>query len=269
MSRDARNAALEAWYRDTAIQYPWRDVGDPYLVLVSEVMLQQTQAGRVVAHFERFVGRFPTLESLADAPLGEVLALWSGLGYNSRAKRLRDAARHVVATGWPERLTDLPGVGPYTAAALGSFAFGRHVAAVDTNLRRVLSRWSGRALCGTELDAVATRELGSDASVWNQAVMDLGATVCTAKAPRCDVCPVSTWCAGPDTYLAPRPQGTFKGSNREARGAVLRTLINGSKPINGLTAATQLSSERIRDAVDQLEAEGLVVACTGGYSLAE
>ena len=176
-----RNAALIHWYRSTARSLPWRTTSDPYAILVSEMMLQQTQVDRVVPYFGRFMAAFPTPEALADAPLSRVLELWSGLGYNTRAKRLRDAAAVVAAHGWPqdvEGLQALPGVGPYTARAIAAFAFRAPVAAVDTNLRRVLSRWHGEELSPPLLQAVADRDLGSDAAEWNQAMMDLGARVC-------------------------------------------------------------------------------------------
>lgn len=267
--REARNDALETWFVDKAIDYPWRDVADPYLVLVSEVMLQQTQAPRVVPYFEAFIERFPTVEVLAQAPLSDVLKLWSGLGYNSRAKRLRDAAAQVARTGWPADLTDLPGVGPYTASALAAFAFGEQVAAVDTNLKRVLSRWIGEPLAGTALDRVANVLLGDDAALWNQAVMDLGAYVCTARSPRCEDCPVVNWCSGPDTYVAPRPQGRFEGSNRQARGAVLRSLLDGPCTADEVADRSPIPVDRIAVALYQLAADGLVVESAEGFALAE
>lgn len=267
--RAARNDALETWFAAEAIDYPWRFVDDPYLVLVSEVMLQQTQAPRVVPFFEAFIERFPDVDALAQAPLGEVLRLWSGLGYNSRAKRLRDAAIQVASDGWPTDLSDLPGVGPYTASALGAFAFGQQVAAVDTNLRRVLSRWVGEPLDGAALAKVADEHLGDDAAIWNQAVMDLGAYVCTARSPRCEECPVVTWCRGPGTYVAPQPQGRFEGSNRQARGAVLRALLDGPRTAGEVTSNSSLEAGRIAGAIDQLVTEGLVVESTAGFALAD
>src|SRR5689334_7942604 len=123
--------ALFAWYDRVRRPLPWRATRDPYALLVSEVMLQQTQAARVVPYYEAFLARFPSVRALADAPARDVLAAWSGLGYNRRALALRAAARVVADHGWPEDLETLPGVGPYTAAAVGSFAFGRQQAAID------------------------------------------------------------------------------------------------------------------------------------------
>ena len=268
-----RNAALLAWYTEQQRTLPWRDETDPYLILVSEVMLQQTQASRVVPFYDRFVARFPTVESLASAVLQDVLDAWTGLGYNTRALRLREAARIIQAGGWPttpEDLSDLPGVGPYTAAAVASFAFGAQVPAVDTNLRRVLSRWHGESLNGAALTAAANTALGHPAGVWNQAMMDLGATVCVPKSPRCTTCPVRDWCSGPAAYSPPTAQGRFEGSARQLRGAIIRTLVRHAATIDDIVQQTGFSPSEVEAAVDDLSAEGLVRRDIGGtYQIAE
>src|SRR5919199_101365 len=135
--------ALLDWYARARRPLPWRSTRDPYALLVSEVMLQQTQAARVVPYYEAFLARFPDAAALAAAPARDVLAAWSGLGYNRRALALQAAARVVAERGWPDDLTQLPGVGPYTAAAVGAFAWDRQEVAVDTNVRRVLERFDG------------------------------------------------------------------------------------------------------------------------------
>jgi A/G-specific adenine glycosylase len=234
---------------------------DPYAILVSEVMLQQTQADRVVPYFERFIHEFPTAQSLANAPLARVLDLWSGLGYNSRAKRLRDAAAVVATDGWPrdvEGLMTLPGVGPYTARAIASFAFGASVAAVDTNLRRVLARWNGEELKPAALHAAAERNLGPDAAEWNQAMMDLGARICRPRAPHCDQCPVEQWCAGPGAYVPPRSQGRFEGSARQLRGAIIRHLVSRPATFAALVESTGFDPGHVEEALYDLRTEGLV-----------
>jgi A/G-specific adenine glycosylase len=188
--------ALLRWYDRVRRPLPWRATRDPYALLVSEVMLQQTQAARVVPYYEAFLARFPDAAALAAAPARDVLAAWSGLGYNRRALALQAAARAVAAEGWPEDLTRLPGVGPYTAAAVGSFAWDRQVAAVDTNVTRVISRWDGAAPAGRALAGRAAEWLPRGrAAEFNQAMMELGATVCTARAPRCGECPLAPGCA--------------------------------------------------------------------------
>jgi A/G-specific adenine glycosylase len=256
----ARNETLLNWYSEHQRELPWRLSNDPYRVLVSEVMLQQTQVERGIDRFERFISRWPTARDLAAATNDEVLSEWSGLGYNSRAIRLRDSARIIAETEWPDTVSDLmelPGVGPYTAAAVASIAFGEHVSAVDTNLKRVISRWRGDALNGPELDTAAREELGHPAGDWNQALMDLGSQLCTPRNPSCAQCPVSTWCTDPSIYQPPTPHPTFKGSNRQLRGALVKAHLNGEN----LQEAGRLldrSQEDISAAIEDLSNEGLI-----------
>ncbi|MEN8234042.1 MAG: A/G-specific adenine glycosylase [Actinomycetota bacterium] len=268
-----RNDALLSWYGERRRPLPWRESNDPYRILVSEVMLQQTQVDRVVPYFERFIARFPTTDALASAPLRDVLDAWSGLGYNARAQRLREAARIITDDGWPTtppELEELPGVGPYTAAAVASIAFGANVAAVDTNLQRVLSRWHGEVLRGAPLHAVASGVLGEPASDWNQAMMDLGSSVCSPRSPVCGECPVKDWCAGPDAYAPPTPQGRFEGSARQLRGAVVRSLVGGPSTVRQLSQQTGFSAADVRFALEDLSDEDLVKASEDGtYSIAE
>lgn len=231
-------------------------------------MLQQTQVSRAAPRYERFLDRFPTVEALAAAARLEVLAEWSGLGYNRRAVNLHETAAIVASDGWPRKaadLAELPGVGPYTAAAVACFAFGEPVAAVDTNLRRVLSRWHGTALRGRELREVAGAWLDAERPAeWNQAIMDLGATVCGPRNPRCEACPVQRQCADPSIYLPPRSQGRFQGSNRQARGAVIKALTTGDHlSLPQLTEVAGLPSERLEKALTSLLAEGLVERAPG------
>jgi A/G-specific adenine glycosylase len=229
-------AALLDWYARVRRPLPWRATRDPYALLVSEVMLQQTQAQRVVPYYEAFLARFPTPAALAAAPAADVLAAWSGLGYNRRALALQAAARRVAEQGWPDDLTELPGVGPYTAAAVGSFAWDRQEAAVDTNVRRVLERFDGTALGPRALtDRAAGLVPAGRAAPFNQAMMELGATVCRPRAPRCGACPVRAGCAthaagGP--VPAPRRRGAqrFEDSDRWARGRVVAALVAGEPP---------------------------------------
>lgn len=262
LSVTERNAALLAWYRDHGRDLPWRRSTDPYEILVSEVMLQQTQVSRVIPHYHRFLERFPTPGVLAAASRAEVLAAWTGLGYNRRAVRLQEAAQQIEAEGWPseiEGLRSLPGVGRYTAAAVAAFAFGHREPAVDTNLRRVLSRWQGAALEGRSLVEAARRSLDDDAAAWNQAVMDLGATLCHQRDPECSHCPVAAWCADPTVTPPLRRQSRFEGSRRQARGAALRTLITrGSATLAEIVADTGISDPRLTEALDALEREGML-----------
>ncbi len=256
-----RNRALLDWYREHGRDLPWRRSPDPYSILVAEVMSQQTQAERVATAHEAFVATFPTIEALAAASLRQVMAAWSGLGYNTRAERLHRAARIIAESGWPtdaESLRALPGVGPYTARAVAAIAFGERVAAVDTNVRRVLSRWHGEPLHGPALEAAAAADVAEDASAWNQAVMDLGAGVCRPRNPSCQVCPVETWCAGPGVYVPPRAQPRFEGSIRQVRGALVRALVRREATLAELSAETGFAPARVSDALDHLTAEGIV-----------
>jgi A/G-specific adenine glycosylase len=223
---------LLAWYERVKRPLPWRATRDPYALLVSEVMLQQTQAARVVPYYEAFLARFPDPAALAAAAPGEVLAAWSGLGYNRRALALQAAAQVVAERGWPDDLTELPGVGPYTAAAVASFAWDRQEAAIDTNVRRVLARFDGEAR-GPKALAARARALvpRGRAAAFNQAMMELGATVCRPRAPRCGECPVAAGCAG-DVAPAPRRRGAerFEDSDRYHRGRVVAALVAGERP---------------------------------------
>ena len=272
-NQEQRKASLLGWYATHGRKFPWRVNSDPWSVLVSEIMLQQTQAPRVVPFFEDFLARYPSPAALAIAPPAEVLAAWSGLGYNRRAIRLQEAARHIAAEGWPSdpnELENLPGIGRYTAAAVACFAFGAQLPTVETNLRRVLNRWYGRALTGDDLTKAARRELPPErAADWNQAVMDLGATLCKPREPRCSHCPVVEWCAGPETYVSPPAQPRFGGSSREARGAVIRTLVKqGPATVRQLSTETDLDPSRLQKALEALVAEGMVEpADSGAYRL--
>jgi A/G-specific adenine glycosylase len=200
--------ALLRWYARAGREYlPWRVRRDPYYTVVSEFMLQQTQVDRVVPKFAEFVGLFPDFAALARASVADILRAWKGLGYNSRAVRLKDLAVAVVDEydgAMPraiERLRALPGIGPYTAAAIRAFAYDEEDAACDVNVRRVVHRVtlgveSPPLANSRDLDARARGLVPSGlAHDWNSAVMDLGATICTARAPKCAVCPLETYCA--------------------------------------------------------------------------
>jgi len=220
---------LLAWFAEHGRDLPWRRTHDPYAILVSEVMSQQTQVERVVPRWQSWLERWPTIQALAAAPAGDVIRGWQGLGYNRRALSLHRAARQVASHGWPEDLTELPGVGRYTADAVASFAFGRPVLPVDVNVRRVSER------TGHDFTPAA-----------GQALMDLGKTVCLARVPRCGVCPLATGCPSRGRRFEPsRRQGPFEGSFRQRRAAALRAVVAGSQP-------------RDAEAVAALERDGLV-----------
>jgi A/G-specific adenine glycosylase len=213
-SLSAIEDALLRWFSQHARLLPWRATTDPYAILVSEVMAQQTQVERVVPRWRRWLERWPTVEALAAASAGEVIAEWQGLGYNRRALALHRAAQHVAAHGWPNDLTELPGVGRYTADAVACFAFGRDVLPVDVNVRRVQDR------TGATFTSAAA-----------QALMDLGATVCLARVPRCELCPLAEGCPSRGRRYEPlRKQGPLEGSFRQRRARALRAVIAGEHP---------------------------------------
>jgi A/G-specific adenine glycosylase len=223
---------LLAWFAERGRDLPWRETRDPYAILVSEVMLQQTQASRVVPRWLAWLERWPNAGALAAAPTGEVIREWQGLGYNRRALSLQRAARAVAEHGWPDDLTELPGVGPYTAAAVACFAFGRPVLPVDVNVRRVQER------TGTHFDHTCA-----------QALMDLGATVCIARVPRCAECPLADVCPSRGSTFEPlRKQDPFEGSFRQRRARTLRLVAEQPQPLARLD----------RDAVAALERDELV-----------
>jgi A/G-specific adenine glycosylase len=252
--------ALLTWYHETARDLPWRRTTDPYAILVSEVMLQQTQVARVIDRYLAWLERWPTAQDLAAAPLPDVLAAWVGLGYNRRAVRLREACRVVARDGWPEDLRDLPGVGPYTAAAVGSFAFGRQEVAVDVNVARVCSRLG----LGTASELVPVGR----AAEFNQAMMELGAVVCRARVAACPACPVARWCSSagavPDRART-RPEQArerFEDSNRWVRGRIVAALARGGEMPGDIAA------DRVERAVQGLLRDGLVTRDGVGLVLA-
>jgi A/G-specific adenine glycosylase len=238
---DSPEARLLAWFRESGRNLPWRKTTDPYAILVSEVMAQQTQVDRVVPRWLAWIERWPTLEALAAASPGDVIREWQGLGYNRRALSLHRAAQHVAAHGWPDDLTALPGVGRYTADAVACFAFGRDVLPVDVNVRRVSER-TGHAFT----PAAA------------QALMDLGATVCLARIPRCGQCPLAEHCPSRGSRFEPlRKQGPFEGSFRQRRAAALRLVADAERPRHELD----------EEVVSSLVRDGLVRVVAGTVSL--
>jgi A/G-specific adenine glycosylase len=229
---------LLAWFSQNARDLPWRKTQDPYAILVSEVMLQQTQVERVIPRWQAWLERWPTVHTLAAASAAEVIVAWQGLGYNRRAINLHRAARQVAERGWPDDLTELPGVGPYTAAALANFAFGHDVLPVDVNIRRVQER------TGERFDAGCA-----------QALFDLGATICLARIPRCGECPLAGACPSRGRRYEPlRKQGAFEGSFRQRRAHALRAVAAGEQPADG-------------DALVSLARDGLIVLDDGFASL--
>ena len=239
-------------------------------------MLQQTQVDRVVPKYCAFVDRYPTPMACAAAPLGDLLTLWQGLGFPRRCRNLHAAAREIVerhdgvVPGELEALLALPGIGDYTARAVLAFADAMPIGVVDTNVARVFARQLNRPLAKREAQDLADAAVPSGHSwEWNQLIMDLGATVCTARAPRCDECPVSLQCAwhrvggedpAPRSFHTSKPQGRFDGSDRQARGRLLAAVVE--QPIDRAKAARCMGlsqdTTRAEGLIDDLIREGLL-----------
>jgi A/G-specific adenine glycosylase len=231
-SLDVVEELLLAWFQTHGRDLPWRHTKDPYAILVSEVMLQQTQVERVVPRYLGWIERWPTPASLAGASPADVIRVWQGLGYNRRGLNLHRAARVIAEQGWPDDLTDLPGVGPYTAAAIRNQAFGDAVLPVDTNVARIQQR-TGHSFGPGAL----------------QALFDLGATVCLARVPRCEACPLAEGCPSRGRRYEPlRKQSPFEGSFRQRRAHLLREVAEEPRLLETLD----------REAVDSLLRDGLV-----------
>lgn len=269
--RHALTGAAENIRRDL----PWIGLADPWAIFVSEVMLQQTSTSRVIEPWHRFLEAFPTPTHCAIAPLGDVLRLWSGLGYPRRAKSLRQASQVMVDrfdAQVPESVTDLlslPGVGPYTAHAVASFAFGAPVAVLDTNVGRVLSRALAlRALRPREAQTLATSLLAdADSPGFNQAMLDLGAQYCVRVA-RCGTCPVAHACRfareggddpAPRSAAVSRPQSRFAGSDRQVRGRILQSVHTVALTRGALvTRLADVDPTHLDRLLAQLATEGLI-----------
>jgi len=257
------HANILSWYRKHSRALSWRDTTDPYEILVSEVMLQQTQVSRVQEKLPAFLKTFPTFSALSRATTSDVVRAWHGMGYNSRAVRLRDLARKVETDfdgSLPEtvdELQSLPGIGPYTAHAVSCFAMKKRVPLVDVNIRRVFSRmfWKMQSTSDLrsekEIWAISKDVLAKNAYLWNQALMDLGATICTARNPVCAYCPVAGHCAS-------RKLGSADAATQ--RAVTRRTTASRVKPGNTTTSSARASAtEPMYDGIPQRIWRGKIV----------
>jgi len=274
---------LLTWGLPRLRDFPWRATRDPWHVLVSEIMLQQTNVGRVHGRFERFVALAPTPAACAERPLADLLVEWQGMGYPRRCRNIQEAAKVIVERHGGEvprdleALMSLPGIGPYTARAVLAFAFGDDAAVVDTNVARVISRVEGRALKPRETQVLADEMLPEGlARDWNQVIMDFGATVCVARTPRCDDCPIANECSwkgrGEDpartTAFTSRPQGRFEGSDRQARGKLMKALTVGGVPTTAIAEVMEIDDpSRAQRLAQSLASEGLIEESDGYYRL--
>lgn len=275
----AEQRRVLTWAEANRRDLPWRRTRDPWRVLVAEVMLQQTQADRVVAHYEAFIAAYPDPAACAAAPLDEVLRAWVGLGYPRRARNLHATATLVVerhggtVPGDLDDLLALPGIGPYTARAVLAFAFEQDVAVVDTNTGRVLARRAGERLTPARAQAAADAWVPAGHGwAWNQGLLDLGALRCRPTDPECTGCPVRRTCAwarsgwpAPDPAArsagVSTPQAPFAGSARQARGRLLRAVAVAPVRCHDVAAVLEWGDRddhEVEAVVDSLAADGLV-----------
>ncbi len=277
---------LEEWFADHGRDLPWRRTRDPWPILVSEIMLQQTQVSRVVDRWHRFLDRFPTPQSAAAASVAAVIDEWSGLGYNGRAVNLHRCAVELTERfggAMPatlDELLSLPGVGPYTARAVAVFAFEQTEAVVDTNVARILARISNRTMTRSEVQRLADASvIGRDPWIWNQALLDVGATCCR-PSPDCARCPfaaVCRWQLGGRTDPDPADgsagvsgrQSTFEGSDRQGRGRLVRALRGGPITVTDLAEVMGWPGDaaRAERVAATLVGDGLAVHENGRYLL--
>jgi len=273
---------------------PWRKTSDPYSILLSEIMAQQTQVSRVKEYYRRWRKRFPTFSSLAKAPAADVLREWSGLGYNSRALRFHQLAKtvskqfHSRLPQDPAELQKLPGIGKYTAHAVCCFAFGQHLPVVDVNIKRILTRWTRKVSSSAEMlpeiEAWKTADLFlpvRQTSKWNQALMDLGAMICTARNPKCSDCPIAPHCRSafsPSFMQKPvrkqKSEPTWKGVPRRIyRGKIVKLLLRHSLSAEVVAASlwkvwSQHDVVWIETVLEAMHREGILSSRQGKYRIA-
>jgi A/G-specific adenine glycosylase len=279
--RAALRRAVLGFGRAGLRPFPWRTSRDPWAVLVSEVMLQQTSPARVLVPYDNFLQRFPTVRACAAASVGDVVRAWAGLGYNRRAVNLHGAARSMVehhdgaVPADLRALCALPGIGPYTARAVLAFAYEADVAVVDVNVDRVIAR----AVVGDTVSMSQTQAIADGLVppgrgwLWNQSLMEIGALVCTARSPRCDRCRLAAHCTwarrgqpSPDPAVARSRQSGFVGSDRQGRGRLVEALRAGPVSPTRLAAACGWPDDarRARRVADSLVVEGLARRGPGG-----
>ena len=253
---------LLIWYKENKRTFNWRYTNDPWKILLIEIISQQTQINRANIYYQEFIKKFPTPESMSQSSLKTILKMWSGLGYNNRAIRLYESSKLIAEKGFKNIYPNfelLPGVGQYTKNAILSFAYGDKVLALDTNLERVLTRYFAidstknyvRKYSDFLLAGVNSRDL-------NQALMDLGTSICTSSNPKCDICPLEKKC---EKYILKSKISIekFKGSNRELRGKIIKLLlVENEIAVKDIVKKTREDEEKIINAINGLKGDGLL-----------
>ena len=253
---------LLIWYKENRRSFNWRHTNDPWKILLIEIISQQTQINRANIYYQEFIKKFPTPESMSQSSLKTILKMWSGLGYNNRAIRLYESSKLIAEKGFKNIYPNfelLPGVGQYTKNAILSFAYGDKVLALDTNLERVLTRYFAidstknyvRKYSDFLLAGVNSRDL-------NQALMDLGSSICTSSNPKCDICPIEKGC---EKFIlkSKNPIEKFKGSNRELRGKIIKLLlVENEIAVKDIVKKTREDEEKIINAINGLKRDGLL-----------
>ena len=281
-------AQLLTWYDGHYRQLPWRETSDPYRIWLSEVMLQQTQVETVIPYYHRWLARFPSIAHVAQASDTEVLKLWEGLGYYRRALQFHQACQQIhnqlggQLPADPSDFRRLPGVGPYTFAAVRSIGFGDRLPAVDGNVKRVVARVlkcseTGQTLVMAVEQALGPVMPGERPGDFNQAIMDLGGRVCTSRSPKCDICPIAHWCRSrpkiakgvkrvAERRAGYKPQPKFEGSRRYHRGRIVQALreLSEGRSLLAKRLGSKLGIENITGLLDALARDGLIRQLASG-----
>ncbi len=255
---------MKKWYKKNHRTFEWRSSNNPWQILLIETLAQQTQLERANVFYQKFIKKYPTPKDMANDSKKEVLRLWSGLGYNNRAIRLHSTSKILSETGFDElypNFTVLPGVGVYTNSALLSFAYGEKVVAIDTNIKRIIQRYF--KIQGKDIDIFLLENKSLllnrfDSRDFNQALMDLGATICKSRSPKCDICPLEPKC---NKFILEnkKKQSKFEGSMRQKRGAILKMLLSDeSLTKEKISTELQVSNKALDDILDSLVKDGLI-----------
>ena len=260
-TKNFKNVLLH-WYKNNKREYPWRNNSDPWSIYLLEVISQQTQLNRADKYFNKFIKEFPTPNDMATTSFKKVLKMWSGLGYNSRAKRMYESSKIIAEKSFDDLYPDfqqLPGVGPYTENAILSFAYNEQVIAEDINVKRIISRYFGIENTKKYIDRFSSLLLmNTNSKNLNQAFMDFGSSICKPRSPLCSDCPLENTCEKYFNYET-RPVEKFSGSNRELRGNLVKLLLKkGNLKVKTIQQELDTDQDRLSEVLEKMQDEGLV-----------